>query len=71
MTPSESFENVANFKYFGMAVANQIALHSAENLLPALPLSENLKIKIYKTIVFSTVLYRCGTWSFTIREEHE
>jgi hypothetical protein len=32
-------------------------------------LSENLKIKIYKTIIFPVVLYACETWSLTLREE--
>ena len=31
--------------------------------------SKNLKIKIYKTIVLPVVLYGCGTWSLTLREE--
>jgi hypothetical protein len=29
----------------------------------------NIKIKIYRTIIFSVVLYGCETWSFTLREE--
>jgi hypothetical protein len=29
-----------------------------------------LKIRIYKTIVLPVVLYRCETWSLTLREEH-
>ena len=33
-------------------------------------LSENLKIKIYKTIIFPVVLYGCEAWSLTLREEH-
>jgi hypothetical protein len=31
---------------------------------------KNLKIKIYKTIIFPVVLYGCETWSLTFREEH-
>jgi hypothetical protein len=34
------------------------------------PLSKDLKIKIYKTIILPFVLYGCETWSFTLREEH-
>ena len=30
---------------------------------------KNLKIKIYKTIIFPVVLYGCETWSLTLREE--
>jgi hypothetical protein len=29
-----------------------------------------VKIKIYKTITLSVVLYECETWSLTLREEH-
>jgi len=30
-----------------------------------------LKIKIYKTIIWSVVLYGCETWSQTLREERK
>jgi hypothetical protein len=33
-------------------------------------LSKNLKIRIYKTLIFPVVLYGCETWSLTLREEH-
>ena len=32
-------------------------------------LSKKLKIKIYRTIILPVVLYRCETWSLTMREE--
>jgi hypothetical protein len=32
-------------------------------------ISKNLKIKIYKTVIFLVVLYVCKTWSLTLREE--
>jgi hypothetical protein len=31
---------------------------------------KNIKIKIYKTIILSVVLYGCETWSLTQREEY-
>jgi hypothetical protein len=31
---------------------------------------KNIKIKIYKAIIFPVVLYGCKTWSLTLREEH-
>jgi hypothetical protein len=31
---------------------------------------EELKIRIYKTIILSVLLYGCETWSLTLREEH-
>jgi hypothetical protein len=32
-------------------------------------LSKNLKIKIYRTIILTVVLYGCETWSLILREE--
>jgi len=32
-------------------------------------ISKNLKIKIYRTIIFPVVLYGFETWSQTLREE--
>jgi hypothetical protein len=33
-------------------------------------ISKNLKIKIYKTVILSVVLYGCETWSLTLGEDH-
>jgi hypothetical protein len=33
-------------------------------------LSKNVEIKIYRSIMFTVVLYGCETWSVTLREEH-
>jgi hypothetical protein len=30
-----------------------------------------VKVRIYKTIILPVVLYRCETWSLTVREEHK
>jgi hypothetical protein len=32
-------------------------------------LSKNTKIKVYRNIILSVVLYGCETWSLTLREE--
>jgi hypothetical protein len=45
--------------------------HSVQNLLSASLLSKNLKIKIYRSIIFLVVLYGCETWSLTLREERK
>ena len=45
--------------------------HSVQNLLSSRLLSKNLKIKIYRTIILSVVLYGCETWSLTLREERK
>ena len=42
-----------------------------QNLLSSRLLSKNLKIKIYRTIILSIVLYGCETWSLTMREERK
>jgi hypothetical protein len=44
--------------------------YSVQNLLSSCLISKNLKIKIYKSIIFPFVLYGCETWSLTWREEH-
>jgi hypothetical protein len=41
---------------------------SQSSVLPLL--SGNVKAKIYKTVILPVVLYGCGTWSLTLREEH-
>jgi len=41
-----------------------------QNLLSSSLLHKNLKITIYRTVIFPGVLYGCETWSLTLREEH-
>jgi hypothetical protein len=43
--------------------------HLVQNLLSSSQLSKNVKIQIYRIIILSVVLYRRGTWSFTLRKE--
>jgi hypothetical protein len=38
-------------------------------LLSSSLLSKNLKIRTYKTVILSVVLYGCETWSLTLEEE--
>jgi hypothetical protein len=65
------FENVSQFKYFGMTVTNQSLiqkefkrrLNSLQNLLSSRLLSKNVKIKIYGTIIMPVVLYGCENWT--------
>ena len=45
--------------------------HSVKNLLSSRLLPKNLKIKIYRTIIFPVVLYGCEAWSLTLREERK
>ena len=43
--------------------------HSVQNLGYCSLLSKNIKIKIYRIIIWPVVLYECATWSLTLREE--
>jgi hypothetical protein len=43
--------------------------HLVWNLLSSNLLCKNIKIKIYRTIILLVVLYRCETWSCTLKEE--
>jgi hypothetical protein len=47
-----------------------LCYHSVQKLLSSRLLSKNIKIRIYKTVIFPVVLYGCETWSLTLREEH-
>ncbi|KAJ4431549.1 hypothetical protein ANN_20148 [Periplaneta americana] len=74
------------FKYLGATVTNingtreeikrrinmgNACHYSVEKLLSSSLLSKNLKVRIYKTVIYYlVVLYGCETWTLTLREEH-
>jgi hypothetical protein len=45
--------------------------YSVQKLLSSHPLSKNVKVGIYKTLILPVVLYGCETWSLTVRQEHK
>jgi hypothetical protein len=56
--------------YLMTLLAGNACYHSDQTLLPSRLLSKNLKIRISKTIILPVVVYKCETWSLTLREEH-
>ena len=81
---NRSFEWAKKFKFLRTTLTNQNSIqeeiksrvnsgnayyHSVQNLLSSRSLTENTKIKLYRTIILPVVLYGCETWSLTLREE--
>jgi hypothetical protein len=83
-TANRTLKNVAQFRYLVTTVTNQNfiqeeikrtlnssnACNSVQNLSSSRLLSKSIKIRIYKTIILSVVLYGCETWPLMLRKEH-
>jgi hypothetical protein len=80
-----SFENVAQFKYWGTTVTSQnlnqeeikrtlnlghACCYSVQNRLSSRLLSKSIGIRVHKTIILPVVLYGRETLSLTLREGH-
>jgi len=80
---NSTFERVKVIKYLGINLTNQNSIaeeiknrlksgnscyHSVQKRLRSRLLTENLKIKIYRTIILYVVLYGCEVWLLTLRE---
>ena len=63
-------KNKISFLFIIMRSGNA-CYHSVHNLLSSRLLSKNLKIKIYRNVILSVVLYGCETSSLTLREERK
>ena len=81
---NRSSEMVEEFKYFGTTLPNQNSIqeeinsrmesgnacyHLVQNPLSSGLEPQNLKIKIYRSIILPVALYGCETWLLTLREE--
>jgi len=53
----------------GRLKTGNVCCHSVQNLLFAVLLCKNIKVKIYRIVILPVVLYGCETWSPTLREE--
>jgi len=73
------------FKYLGAYVTNKNEVteemksrlvsgnaffYSVKKLLTSRLISRKLKLKIYKTVILSIILYGCESWSTTLADEH-
>ena len=80
------WKRVEEFKYLGTNLTYQNSIseenksrlrsgnacyYSVQNLLSSRLLSKNVKIKLYRTIIFPVVLYGRETWSLTLREKRK
>ena len=83
-TDNKSFERLGQFNFFGTTLMNPNSIQEevisrlklgnacyplVQNLLSCSLLSKNVKIKIYRTIIFPVVLCGCETWSIALRKE--
>jgi len=64
-----TYKNSIQEEIKGRLKSGNACYHSAQNLLYFSVLSKNIKIKINRNIILHVVLYVCGTWSLTPREE--
>jgi hypothetical protein len=73
------------FTYLGKVVTNQDLIHEktksrlssdnasyqmVQSLLSSCIMTKNRKIKISEAVILHVVLYRCESWSLTLRQEH-
>jgi hypothetical protein len=64
-----TYQNSIQEEINGRLKSGIACYHSLQNLVSSSLLSKNLKIKIYRSIIFPVVLYGLESWSLTLREE--
>jgi hypothetical protein len=80
-------ERVNQFKYLGSVITNNnnnissgishrinvgnTSYYGLRNILRSRLLNKDTKCKIYKTLIRPAVLYRCESWTPTIKEEEK
>jgi hypothetical protein len=69
MFDNDSNKNLYIVKIKWWLRSGNACYHSVQKLLFSHLLLKNVKIRIYKTIILSVVLYGCDTWSLMLREE--
>ena len=72
---NSSFERVERFKILcrkklGADRSQEMLAIIRRSLLSSNLLPRIIKMKIYRSILLPDVLYRCETWSLTLRKEH-
>jgi hypothetical protein len=74
---NRSSESMAQFRCLGTTQFDSgggkrglDSFNAVQNLLSSHLLSENIKIRIYRTIILPEVLYGCETLSLTLRKNH-
>lgn len=63
--------NIKKLKFcdlIGRLNLGNVCYHVVQNILSLYVLSENTQTRMYKTVILSTVIYGCETWSLRSTE---
>ena len=74
MTNEGNFEEVAEFKYLGKIITKRNEMHKelkqeAQLLCITGTFVIPTSLKLYRTVILPVILYRCETWTLTLKEE--